>query len=95
MMYKVSFSRSALNRIANIHSTHFTKQETTEYQIRLIEAIRTRLSTISAQEGYLEYSKGPWANTRRILVFGYKVYYRYIVESNEIIVKGIKAPRMK
>lgn len=95
MMYKISFTKTALNRITDIKSAHFTKQETAEFQIQLIEEIRSRLPSIYPQEGYFEYSKGPWANTRRIIVFGYKVYYRYITESNEIIVKGLKAPRMK
>lgn len=94
-MRKVSFSQSVLNRIANIRSIHFSSQETARFQVELIGTIRDRLSTITPLAGYHEYKRGPWANTRRILVFDYKVYYVYLYESDEIIVKGIKAPCMK
>ncbi|MFB9276355.1 hypothetical protein [Cohnella cellulosilytica] len=72
-MRKIIFAQTGLNRIANIHSIHFTPQETERFQIELIETIRSQLSTIMPLAGYHEYKKGPWANTRRILVFGYKV----------------------
>jgi hypothetical protein len=94
-MNKVSFTQAALKRIANIQSIRFTEQETVEFQVQLLEGIRSRLSYISPLAGYREHLKGPWANTHRILVSGFKVYYVYNESENAIIVKGIKAPRMK
>ncbi|OXS59346.1 hypothetical protein B1A99_12070 [Cohnella sp. CIP 111063] len=93
-MRKVKFTQNVLNRIAQIRSIHFTSQETTRFQIKLIETIHARLSTITPMAGFHEFKRGPWANTRRILVLGYKVYYVYLSVSDEIIVKGIKAPGM-
>jgi plasmid stabilization system protein ParE len=94
-MSKVIFTQTALNRIASIKSDHFNVQETILFQIELLESIHDRLSTIMPMAGYREYKRGPWANTRRILVCGYKIYYFYDKESDEITVKGIKAPGMK
>ena len=71
-MQKVIFSESSLRRIAAIQSTHFSREETEQYKIKLIKSISERLSTISPKEGYKEYYKGPWANTRRIIIMGFR-----------------------
>ncbi|WP_248929080.1 hypothetical protein [Paenibacillus hamazuiensis] len=58
----------------------------------LITAIQTRLTGIGLYEGYKEYKKGPWADTRRILVHGYRVYFSYNVKDNTIFVKHYPSP---
>jgi hypothetical protein len=93
-MRKVIFSRSVLKRIAEIQSSHFSKEETMHFQIKLIQAISSCHSVIS-YEGFREYYKGPWANTRRVIVLGYKVYYVYDQNDEAINVRAIKAPKMK
>jgi hypothetical protein len=93
-MRNISFAQQALERISNIRSVRYSVEETNHFQIELLGAIRTRLSVIAPMEGYHEYRRGPWANTRRVLVFGYKVYYTYSKGTDEIIVKTIKPPGM-
>ncbi|WP_165452651.1 hypothetical protein [Paenibacillus thalictri] len=84
-----------MKRIANIQSIHFSGEETVQFQIQLIKAMQERLSAVTPFEGYKEYEKGPWANTRRIFVQGHRVYYSYDFKDDSIVVKGIKAPGMK
>lgn len=69
-MRNVTFSEQVLKRIASIQSLHFSRQETEQFQIKLIEMIYECLSVIAPLEGYREYDRGPWANTRRIVVMG-------------------------
>jgi len=57
-MNTVTFTQSALKRIANIQSVRFTDEETAEFQVQLIETIRTRLSTTPPQAGYHEQKAG-------------------------------------
>lgn len=76
-MRKVTITESVLKRIANLRSIHFSLQETLDFQIQLIQFIHGRLSTVVPNEGYKEYEKGPWANTRRLIIQGYRVYYSY------------------
>lgn len=94
-MRQVTFSESVLRRIAAIRSSNFSEEETDQYKIKLIESIRDRLSFIATLEGYREYYRGPWANTRRIIVLGYKVYFVIDSKENVVRVRGIKAPGMK
>lgn len=94
-MRKITFSLTVLSRIAKIQSPHFSKEDTEKFQIKWIEAIKTRLLGILPYEGYLEHYKGPWANTRRIIIFGFKVYYFFDQDLDAVKVRGIKAPRMK
>ncbi len=94
-MRKVIFSESSLRRIAAIRSTHFNKEETELYKIKLLESIRERLSFIAPREGFKEYYRGPWANTRRVIVMEFKVYFIIETEENVVRVRGIKAFKMK
>lgn len=71
------------------------RNKTEEFQVKLIGTIHARLSVIAPQEGYREYDRGSWANTRRIVVMGYKVYYVHNRIEDTIRVRGIKAPGMK
>lgn len=91
-MRNVIFSEASLKRIAAIRRHHITYEETEQYEIKLIESIRHRLSFIAPKE---EYYRGPWANTWRVIVMGFKVNLVMDSEENVVRVRGIKSPEME
>lgn len=94
MTRQIIFSQSALKQISRIQSDRFSVAETADFQIRLIREIEDRLKKVGPEEGFYEHYRGPWANTRRVIVLGYRVYY--VCKADEkVTVRGLKAPRMK
>jgi hypothetical protein len=49
---------------------------------------------VDPEEGFREHYKGSWANTRRVIILGYRVYYMW-GNDEKVTVKGLKAPGMK
>ncbi|KYP81644.1 hypothetical protein AYW79_06975 [Ferroacidibacillus organovorans] len=94
MTRRITFSQSALKQISRIQSERFSVAETADFQVRLIQEIENRLINVGSEEGLREHYHGSWANTRRVIVFGYRVYY--VWEADErVTVRGLKAPGMK
>ena len=93
-MREIIFSQSVLKQISRIASERFFVAETVDFQIRLIQHIEDRLMKVDPEEGFREHYKGPWANTRRVIILGYRVYYMW-GNDEKVTVKGLKAPGMK
>jgi hypothetical protein len=85
-----------LKQISRIQSDHFSLAEIADFQIqmRMILEIENHLMKVGPEEGFREHYHGSWANTRRVIVLGYRVYY--VCKADEkVTVRGLKAPRMK
>ena len=94
MTREIVFSRSALKQISRIQSERYSVAETAEYQIQLIQEIEVRLMHVGPEEDFREHYRGPWANTRRVMILGYRVYYTWD-KDEKVTVRGLKAPGMK
>jgi plasmid stabilization system protein ParE len=71
---EIKWTASARSSLRQIQSTHFSEEETKQYQIELVRRIEQKIAVMLEA---MPANEPSWQGTFRILVDQYKVYYSF------------------
>ncbi|OPG98529.1 hypothetical protein B2I21_09285 [Chryseobacterium mucoviscidosis] len=86
----VQWTATAMNRLRQIKSEHFTDQETMEYKINLIHRVEQKAVTMSTLMPSREYR-----NTYYCIVDRYVVSYKVLDKGERYVITSFKHGAMK
>ncbi|UOK65252.1 type II toxin-antitoxin system RelE/ParE family toxin [Paenibacillus sp. OVF10] len=86
----VQWTATAMNRLRQIKSEHFTDQETMEYKINLIRRVEEKIVTMGAMLPSREYR-----NTYYCFVDRYVVSYKLLDNGERYVITSFKHGAMK
>lgn len=86
----VQWTATAMNRLRQIQSEHFTDQETMEYKINLIRRVEQKVTTMGTLMPSREYR-----NTYYCIVDRYVVSYKVLDKGERYVITSFKHGTMK
>ncbi|MGC5771063.1 hypothetical protein [Paenibacillus pabuli] len=86
----VQWTATAMNRLCQIKSEHFTDQETIEYKINLIRRVEQKVVTMGILMPSREYR-----NTYYCIVDRYVVSYKVLDKGERYVITSFKHGAMK
>lgn len=84
---QIKWAKSAKDSLRNIQSIHFSKEETKQYKIYLVQEIEQKISVLMKISPSNEPS---WKGTYRLIVDKFKVYYSFSVDKRTCFIEAIR-----